>query len=165
MKILIKRLNKNVELPSIIKKGEWIDLRASKTVEMNAPKCNGKYEVEFHSEIIPLGIAMKLPDGFEAIIAPRSSSFKKMGILETNGIGIVDNSYCGETDQWGMPVIALRETKIEQGDRICQFRIQLSQKANIWQKIKWLFSNKIEIKEVCCLNGVNRGGFGSTGNK
>jgi dUTP pyrophosphatase len=112
---------------------------------------------------IPLGVAMKLPDGFEAIIAPRSSAAKKMGILCANSIGIVDNSYQGDEDQWMYPAVTLRKTSIAQNTRLCQFRIQLSQKATLWQKVKWLFTSGIELIEVDKLSEDNRSGLGSTG--
>lgn len=174
--IKVKRI-KDVELPKIIKKGEWIDLCAADTITLNAPQAgvlkshtlNGVTErhrdVSFDWTLIPLGIAMKLPEGYEAIIAPRSSTFKKHGIIQANMIGVIDNSYSGNNDEWMFPVIALKDTTIESGIRICQFRIQLSQKATFKQKIKWLFSSGIKIKEVKSLNRESRGGFGSTGVK
>lgn len=175
MKIKVLRLNKNITLPFAIDKGDWIDLRASEEVALKAPyaamlrrKKNGSDEVErvrnviFSSTLISLGVAIKIPDGFEAILVPRSSTFKKYAIMQTNSNGIVDNTYCGNNDEWKLPVIAFNDTVIPANERICQFRIQLSQKATIWQKIKWLFSNKIEIKEVESLSDNNRGGFGST---
>ena len=106
---------------------------------------------------------MKLPDGFEAIVASRSSAAKKMGVMLANGIGIIDNTYCGDEDQWMYPAISLRKTSIAQNTRLCQFRIQLSQKATLWQKLKWLFTSGIELVEVNSLAGENRNGFGSTG--
>jgi dUTP pyrophosphatase len=175
MKIKIKKLNPNLELPSFIDKGEWVDLRASNNVNMIAPQANvakkkvvheveGSYrDVEFDTYMIPLGIAMELPKGYEAIILPRSSTFKKYGIIMTNSAGVIDSSYCGDIDEWKFPVVALRHTSINVGDRICQFRIQLSQKATVWQKIKWLFSSKIEFVEVKHLGNTDRGGFGTTG--
>ena len=108
---------------------------------------------------------MKLPEGYEAIIAPRSSSFKNYGIVQANSIGIIDNSYSGNSDEWMLPVISFKNITINKGDRVCQFRIQLSQKATIWQKIKWLLSSGIELEEVDDLNSNNRSGFGSTGIK
>lgn len=113
--------------------------------------------------MVPLGVAMELPKGFEAIIIPRSSMFKTFGIMETNSVGLIDNSYCGNSDEWKLPAIAFREGCILPGDRVCQFKIQLSQKATIWQKLKWLVSSGIELVFVDTLNNVNRGGFGSTG--
>lgn len=160
-------------MPEIIKKGDWVDLRAAITVELNAPQSGvlkkskeGNFRnVELDVTNIPLGVAIQLPEGYEAIIAARSSTPKKFGIITANSIGVVDNSYCGDKDEWNYPAIPIRKTVIEQGTRIAQFRVQLSQKATIWQKIKWLFTNKIKFVKVDNLNNNNRGGFGSTGSK
>ena len=108
---------------------------------------------------------MEIPEGYEAIILPRSSTFSKYGIIMTNSAGVIDSSYCGDTDEWRFPAVAFRHSSINVGDRICQFRIQLSQKATVWQKIKWLFSSKIEFVEVEHLGNADRGGFGTTGIK
>lgn len=158
-------------MPQIIKKGDWIDLITPVDVEMAAPRAltlkqhnKERYrEVQVASCVIPLGLSMKLPDGMEAIIAPRSSAFKKWGFMVTNSIGIIDNSYNGEDDEWGLPIVCFKEGTIKKGSRICQFRIQLSQKATLWQKIKWFFSNGIKLEYVDNLDSNNRGGFGSTG--
>ena len=123
-------------------KSDWIDLRAAETVELKA----GEFK------LIPLGIAMQLPEGYEAHIVPRSSTFKNYGILQTNSCGIVDGSYCGDDDMWKMPVYAVRDTRIELNERIAQFRIVENQP-------------RIEFKEVESLLNSNRGGFGSTGTK
>ena len=156
MKIKIKVLTEGC-MPEIIEKGDWIDLKVAKNVklEANISKVN----------LLPLGLAMKLPEGFEAIVAARSSTPKKLGIVEANSKGVVDNSYNAETDEWKFPAIAIRETTIEKGTRICQFRIQLSQKATFWQKLKWLFSNGVKLVQVDNLNNEARSGFGSTGEK
>lgn len=175
LKILVKRFkNENgeplVNLPKIIKKGEWVDLMAAQECVLNAPQAGTLkgHDVKHRdvvSEVtyIPLGVAMKLPDGFEAIIAPRSSAAKKMGILCANSIGIIDNSYQGDNDQWMFPAVTLRKTSIAQNTRLCQFRIQLSQKATVWQKIKWLLTSGIRLVEVDSLDSEDRNGFGSTG--
>ena len=175
LKILVKRFkNENgepiVDFPKVIKKGDWIDLRAAKEVVLNAPQAGTLkgHDVKHRdvvSEVtyIPLGIAVKLPDGFEAIIASRSSAAKKMGVMLANGIGIVDNSYQGDDDQWMYPAISLRKTSIALNTRLCQMRIQLSQKATFWQKVKWFLSSGIELVEVESLGSDNRGGIGSTG--
>lgn len=120
--------------------GDWIDLRSAETV------CLYKGE----KALLRLGVAMKLPDGYEAIVAPRSSTFKNYGLIQTNGIGIIDSTYCGNNDEWMMPVLATRETMIYKNDRICQFRIQKKQPT-----IKFVVVDK--------LGGEDRGGFGSTG--
>lgn len=121
-------------------KSDWIDLRASKDVELKA----GEFK------LIPLGVAMELPKGYEAHLVPRSSTFKNYGILQTNSCGIIDCSYCGDEDMWRMPVYATRDTVIHQNDRICQFRIVENQP-------------KITFDEVESLGNADRGGFGSTG--
>lgn len=113
-KIKIKYLSDKIErLRYIDGKSDWIDLRAAERVELK----KGEFQ------LIPLGVAMQLPQGFEAHIVPRSSTFKNFGIIQTNHCGIVDESYCGNNDQWFMPAFALRDTVIEVNDRICQFRI------------------------------------------
>lgn len=121
-------------------KGDWIDLRSRETVTL----ATGNYYE------IPLGVAMKLPDGYEAHIVPRSSTFKKWGIIQANSIGIVDNSYCGDNDEWKIPVIALRKTTIYAGDRICQFRIEKKMTKPVFKRV-----NELGEKD--------RGGFGTTG--
>lgn len=175
LKIKIKRLNKDIILPEIIDKGDWIDLRSAETILFKAPqsgtlkrhKVEGKEElyrnVEFDSKLIGLGVAIQLPKGFEAVILPRSSTYKNFGIILGNMQGVIDNSYCGDSDEWKFNAIAFRDTKVSTNDRICQFRIQLSQKATLWQKIKWFLSNGIKVVEVDELNNPNREGIGSTG--
>ena len=121
-------------------KSDWIDLRAAEEVTMQA----GEFK------LIPLGVAMQLPKGYEAHIVPRSSTYKNFGIIQTNHTGIVDNSYCGPKDWWYMPAYALRDTVIHKNDRICQFRIMENQ-------AKFVFD------EVTQLEGKDRGGIGSTG--
>ena len=141
--IKIKYLNDDItRLEYIDGKSDWIDLRAAKEVELKA----GEFK------LIHLGVAMQLPEGYEAHIVPRSSTFKKWGIIQTNHCGIVDNSYCGPNDWWRMPVFALRDTKIEVNDRICQFRIQKNQPTLVFNEVEEMEAN-------------NRGGFGSTGTK
>lgn len=168
MKIKVKLFNKKCGFEAI-KKGEWIDLKAAVTCQLDAPfahTLNGKREkreVVFDDYKIPLGIGMKLPKGFEALILPRSGTFNNFGITVVNSQGVIDSSYSGPNDQWAFQAIAFRNTVINEGERICQFRIQLSQKATVWQKIKWLFTNKIEFEFVDDYEGEDRGGFGSTG--
>ena len=120
--------------------GDWIDLRAAETVAMNT----GDFK------LISLGVSMKLPEGYEAHVVPRSSTFKKWGILQANSTGIIDNSYSGTNDIWRFPALAMRDTVINKNDRICQFRIVKRQPT-------------IEFEEVDTLDSVDRGGFGSTG--
>lgn len=138
--IKVKYFNENVEKLTKIAKGNWIDLRAAQDVVLKA----GEFK------LIPLGIAMELPRGYEAHVVPRSSTFKNFGILQTNSIGVIDCSYCGDNDIWRMPAYAVRDTEIHVNDRICQFRIIENQP-------------KIEFAEVEHLDGKDRGGFGSTG--
>lgn len=171
MKIKVKLFNHKCAFETI-RKGDWIDLKASTTVSLESPyalplsKGRDKRYVVFDSEMIPLGIGMQLPKGYEAVVNSRSSTFNTFGIVMQNGQGVIDHTYSGPDDQWNYPAIALKEGRIIfEGDRICQFKIQLSQKANIWQKIKWLFTSKIEFEFVDDYKGVNRGGLGSTGVK
>ena len=154
MKILIKKINPKSIIPTIITKGDWIDLYCPEDYNLKA----GQYEC------IKLGIAVKLPSGFEAVVVPRSSSYRKFGFIMTGSIGVIDNEYNGNGDEWMLPIYSLKNGIINEGNRIAQFRIQLSQKATMWQKIKWLFSNYIEIKHVGYFKDTfNRGGLGSTG--
>ena len=142
MTIKIKYHNKNLEKVTAIENGDWIDLRSAETVSMMA----GDFK------LISLGISMKLPEGYEAHVVPRSSTFKKWGVLQTNSMGVIDNSYCGENDIWCFPALAMRDTVIEEGDRICQFRIVKKMDA-------------VSFKTVEHMEDVDRGGFGSTGVK
>lgn len=161
-------------MPMEIEKGEWIDLRLTEEVTLSAPYVASSYKrvgekreyqrkILFDSTIARLGVCMQLPKGFEALIIPRSSTFKRYGIMESNSVGLIDNSYCSDNDEWRMPMVATRAITIPQGTRIAQFRIQLSQKATIWQKLRWLFSSGVKIKPVDSLQNPERGGFGSTG--
>lgn len=139
-KIRIKYLNDQVErLRYIDGKSDWIDLRSAQEIEMKAG--------EFC--LIPLGIAMQLPKGYEAHVVPRSSTYKNFGIIQTNHCGIIDESYCGPDDWWYMPAYALRDTVIHVNDRICQFRIFAHQPTLVFEEGE--------------LSGENRGGIGSTG--
>ena len=128
------------ELEYIDGKSDWIDLRAAEDIEM---KCG-----EF--KLIPLGVAMELPKGYEAHIVPRSSTFKKFHIIQTNHCGIVDESYCGDNDQWFFPALAQEDTIIHKNDRICQFRIIKHQP-------------RIQFNKVEHLDNPDRNGHGSTG--
>lgn len=171
IKVLMK--DKLLEIPVISEKGDWIDLRAAEDVEIALPSAKREQQVNnvklrkvtINNQLVSLGVAIKLPKGYEAIVAPRSSSYKNFGVILSNSIGVIDNSYCGPDDIWKFNAIALKPCTIKKGDRICQFRIQLSQKATIWQKIKWLFTNGVRIKVIHKFNDKNRGGIGSTGVK
>ena len=140
--IKIKYHNSNIEKIGKINQGDWIDLRAAETVELKKD--------EF--KLIPLGVSMKLPDGYEAHIVPRSSTFKNFGVIQTNHMGVIDNSYSGTNDIWKFPAYALRNTVISEGDRICQFRIV--------EKMP-----EVNFEEADELDDIDRGGFGSTGTK
>lgn len=142
MEIKVKYFDKEIDKLEKIAKGDLIDLRSAETVEMKA----GEYR------LIKLGIGIKLPKGFEAHVYPRSSTFKNFGIILANSVGIIDNSYCGDDDQWCFPAIALRDTIIHKNDRICQFRIMENQP-------------ELEFIEVDKLDDVSRNGIGSTGIK
>ena len=120
--------------------GDWIDLRAAEDVELKA----GEFRY------IRLGVGMILPEGYEAHVAPRSSTFKNFGILVANSVGVVDNSYCGDQDEWRTPAYAVRDTKIRKNDRIVQFRIVEKQP-------------ELDFVPVEHLREQSRGGFGSTG--
>lgn len=168
MKIKVKVLRPECKIERS-KKGEWIDLHSAEDVDVYRPKTTDvtdvlePEEVTFYHVMIDLGIAMELPKYFEAIIAPRSSTFKSFGIIQANSVGVIDSSYCGDNDIWKFPAISLRESRIKVGDRIAQFRIRPGQFAPWWVKLKWLFTSKIEFEYVSHLGNSDRGGFGSTG--
>lgn len=168
--IKIKKINKKLADPCITPDGEWIDLRAAKEIKIDSPyaiqgRKDRDRKIIFNDALIPLGISMQLPKGYEAIIDARSSTYKNFKVFLVNGQGVIDNSYRGDKDEWFAHIVAFKDTVICEGDRICQFRIQLSQKATSWQKIKWLFSNGIKIKIVNSLGNPNRGGHGHSGVK
>jgi len=121
-------------------KSDMVDLRAAEDIEFKT----GEFK------LIPLGIAMELPSGFEAHIYPRSSTYKNFGLTQANSVGIIDNSYSGDDDQWMYPVVASRDVIIHKNDRICQFRIVRNQPEINFNEVKHLHEN-------------GRGGFGSTG--
>lgn len=140
--IKIKYFDKDMEKIKKIEQGDWIDLRSAEDVELKAG--------EHH--YINLGVAMELPEDYEAIVAPRSSTYKNFGIICANSIGIIDHSYCGDNDVWHFSAIALRDTHIHKYDRICQFRIQKRM-------------SKVLFNEVDKLDNPDRGGHGTTGIK
>lgn len=155
MKIKIKTFDKT-PLPKIIKKGDCIDLRI-RSIE---------HKTNSNTYVYKLGVAMKLPKGMIAKVYPRSSTFKNWGIVLTNSVGVIDNTFNSDNDEWGAIVYKL-DKKLPNpeilSDRVFQFEIVPSQFATFWQKLKWLFSSKIEIEQVSQLGGKERGGFGSTG--
>ena len=141
MKIRIKYFSQEIEkLRYMDGKSDWIDLRAAKEVELK----KGEFA------LIPLGVAMELPAGYEAHVVPRSSTFKNFGVIQTNSMGVIDETYCGDNDQWFFPAYALRDTVIHVNDRICQFRIMEHQPA-------------LDFEETDVLGNEDRGGHGSTG--
>ena len=148
LEIKVKYFDTKVKRLEKISVGDWIDLRAGCDVILKP----GDFK------LIPLGIAMELPDGYEAHIVPRSSTFKNYGIIQVNSQGVIDSSYRGDNDQWFMPVYCLEaknkgdKTLIKKNDRVCQFRIVKCQP-------------ELKIREVNHLDNEDRGGHGSTGVK
>lgn len=140
MKVKVKYF-RGVKPIEKIKVGDWIDLRAAETVRLKA----GEYRM------IPLGVAMELPKGYEALVLPRSSTFLKYGVILVNSMGVIDESYCGDNDEWNFLAYALKDTTILKNERICQFRIIAHQP-------------ELEFVEVETLGNADRGGIGSTGN-
>lgn len=137
----IRYLSDKIEkLRFIDGKSDWIDLRSAEEVSMKAGE----------ARLISLGIAVQLPKGYEAHVVPRSSTFKNFGLIQTNHMGVIDESYCGDHDEWKVPVMAIRDTCIHVNDRICQFRIMKHQP-------------ELKFEEVEHLDGCDRGGFGTTG--
>lgn len=138
--ILIKYLDEEMPELYVSEKGNWIDLRSAYTY----PYAHGD------TFMINLGVSMKLPEGYEAIVVPRSSMFRNYGLMQTNSIGVIDNTFCGADDIWRLPVICVGTSGcIQKYDRVAQFRIIKSQ--------------HVRLKKVSTLINQNRGGFGSTG--
>lgn len=142
MEMIIIKYHSDVERITQIPNGDWYDLRSAEDVQLKA----GEFK------LISLGISMKIPDGYEAHLAPRSSTFMKWGILQTNSVGVIDQSYSGNNDIWKMPAYATRDTVISKGDRICQFRIIQKQP-------------QLNFIETDNMEAPDRGGFGSSGIK
>ena len=142
MEIKIKYFDPTIPQIEKIAVGDWIDLRSAESVEMK----KGEYK------LLRLGVGMILPDGYEAHILPRSSTPEKFGIMCANSMGVIDNSYSGDADEWRFPAVAIRDTEIYKGDRIAQFRIVKNQPS-------------IEFETVEHLNEKSRGGIGSTGKR
>ena len=140
MEIIKVKYLKDIQKIERFNVGDWIDLRAAEDVNMKA----GEYKM------IPLGVAMELPKGYEALVAPRSSTFRKYGILLANSVGIIDEAYKGDGDEWNFLAYATKDTKIRKNERICQFRIIQHQPL-------------IHLQEVESLGNADRGGIGSTG--
>lgn len=147
MKIRVKYFDKDLysgdsSLQRVGGKSDWVDLRSRVDLAMK----RGDFA------IIPLGVAIELPHGYEALLAPRSSTFKRWGVIQTNSVGVIDETYCGDNDEWGLPVFAMIDTEIHKGDRLCQFRLIEHQPA-------------FEVEVVEKLNNADRNGFGSTGER
>lgn len=140
MKIKIKYFRDDMTKLYKLEKGDWVDLRAAQDMLL----------VKGEHAMIPLGVAMQLPEGYEALVVPRSSTFKKYGLIMTNSVGVIDESYCGDNDEWHLPVYATRDVTISKDIRLCQFRIIEHQP-------------EFDFEEVDELFGADRGGFGSTG--
>lgn len=140
LKIKIKYFSNEIDHVAKIDKGDWIDLRSAVDMELKA----GQFA------LVPLGVGMILPEGYEAHVLPRSSTYKNFLVIQTNSMGIIDESYCGDNDEWKLPVYAMKDTAIKKNERICQFRIEKKQP-------------EIEFEVVDHLKDKSRGGFGSTG--
>ena len=173
MKLKVKvRLHNGAFMPKINANGDWIDLCTTQDISFsktiaNRLKRNTKEEgriVEFDSKLLDFGLSFELPKGFSLYIVPRSSLYKKYGIILSNSMGIIDNSYNGDNDIIKFGAIALKGSFIPAGTRIAQFEIRPNQFATPLQKIKWLFSNGIKFIKVESLDNTDRGGIGSTGN-
>ena len=137
----IRYLSDKIEkLRYIDGRSDWIDLRVAEDMVIRKGECR----------LIPLGVVIELPQGYEAHVVPRSSTFRNFGLIQANSFGVVDESYCGNEDQWYVPMFAVRDTEVHVNDRICQFRIMEHQP-------------EIVFEETDCLSGENRGGFGTTG--
>ena len=195
MKVYVQLLNKGCHIYEN-PKGDLFDLRAGQTVDMHCPQVDERYkkdgeyyrDAHFTSTLIPLGVRILMPKGCKANVYPRSGTYKNYNVLLTNSVGQIDWAYNGPKDEWKVNYVALGPCHIEgprpayesdyldnnltiidgyvQGDRIAQFEVVLSQKATLWQKLKWLFSKGIEIVYVDNIEGVtDRGGFSSSGVK
>lgn len=141
VEIRVKYFTDKIErLRYIDGKSDWVDLRAAEEIRLK----KGEFR------LIPLGVAIALPEGYEAHVLPRSSTFRNFGILQANSMGVIDESYCGDGDQWFFPAFAVRDSEIHVNDRICQFRIVEHQP-------------RLSFRETERLGGEDRGGFGSTG--
>ena len=139
--IKIKYFSNEIEkLCYIAGNSDWIDLRVAENVVMK----KGEFK------LIRLGVAMELPAGYEAHVVPRSSTYKNFGLIQTNHMGVIDESYKGDADEWKWPALAMRDTEVHVGDRLCQFRIMKHQP-------------QISFLEVASLENEDRGGFGTSG--
>ena len=142
MKIKVKYFSDKIDKLEKIEKGDLIDLRNVETIDLKRGQ----------SKLIRLGVAMELPKGYHAEIYPRSSTFKNYGILLTNSVGVIDNSYCGDNDEWMALILATKDVTIWENTRLFQFRIVENMPT-------------IEFEEVEHLGNADRNGYGSTGTK
>ena len=156
LKIKVKEITKGC-MPVVIEQGDWIDLKLAEDVKFTGTEVQSR-KIKY----LPLGIAMELPKGFEAYVLPRSSTPNKWNIELANSQGVIDESYKGDEDEWKFITKAFKAVEIPKGTRICQFRIMPKMNAGILTKLKWLFSNGVELIKVDSLNNKNRGGIGST---
>ena len=156
LKIKVKEITEGC-MPEIIEQGDWIDLKLAEDVRFTGTEVQSR-KIKY----LPLGIAMELPKGFEAYVLPRSSTPNKWNIELANSQGVIDESYKGDDDEWRYIAKAFKAVEIPKGTRICQFRIMPKMNASFWTKLKWLFSNGVELIKVDNLNNNNRGGIGST---
>lgn len=156
-------------MPEILKVGDAIDLITAedytfKCPHAKIPKKNSSERfsgVSFTYGLIDLGVVIELPKGFKADVKPRSSTFRKYGLIQANSIGLIDQSYCGPDDVWKFPALATRNVTIPKGTPIAQFEALPSQKATVFQKLRWLFSSGVKIIKVDTLSNPNRGGLGT----
>ena len=144
MEIKVKYHDEEIDKIAEIPQGDWLDLRAAEDVTLEP----------FEFKLISLGVSMQLPEGYEGELRPRSSTYKKWKIIQTNSVGTVDNSYCGDGDIWYFPALAIEKTTIHKNDRICQFRIVKTMRSE---------NPDLKITTVEYLDNKNRGGIGSTG--
>lgn len=156
LKIKVKEITKGC-MPVVIEQGDWIDLKLAEDVKFTGTDVQSR-KIKY----LPLGIAMELPKGFEAYVLPRSSTPNKWNIEVANSQAVIDESYKGDEDEWKLITKAFKAIEIPKGTRICQFRIMPKMNASFWTKLKWLFSNGVELIKVDSLNNKNRGGIGST---
>ena len=167
MKIKVK-LFEGGKMPQVNENGDLFDLFSRETVAISAPQAGIQHQVNntkvrdvsFSNILIGLGVAMEIPEGFKANLFPRSSTYKKWQVIFANSVGQIDSSYKGDGDEWKASIIALGNTTVNAGDRIAQFEIVPSSKATFLQKLRWLFSSKIEFVEVKSLGNNDRNGFG-----
>lgn len=153
MVLKIRYIDKDFPTLHMTEKGDWIDLKAAEDYTLKAGE----------SALINLGVAMKVPDDYEAWLAPRSGTFKKYGLIQTNSIGIIDNSYSGNNDIWRMPVLATVDTVVNKGDRLCQFRL-VERMSRVFCKYPMdKCIDDLYIVETDQLDDTDRGGFGSSG--